>query len=100
MTDPTAPTEPIVVNARAGPDQWAAAIRYLLMVVVGAATVFGADHVAKDATGLLTIAAPLGGLIVFVMGQWKTRTQSLKMAVMAKALPDTVATTTDEPPPK
>ena len=84
-------TEPILVNPTAGPDQLAAGIRYALMTIAGAATVFGYNHVATDATGLLVIAGPLAGLLVFAMGQWKTRQQSLKLAVVAKAAPDSVA---------
>jgi len=90
VSEPTAPSVPIIVNPTAGPDQWAAGIRYALMTVAGAASVFGWEHLSKDATGLLVIAMPLGGLIA-LWGQWKTRQQALKMAVMAKALPNEIA---------
>jgi hypothetical protein len=96
MTDPAVP-EPIIVNPTAGPDQWAAGIRYALMTIAGAASVFGWEHVSKDATGLLVIAMPLGGLIA-LWGQYKTRQQSLKLAVLAKAVPDTIAQVKGEMP--
>lgn len=83
--------DPIVVNATPTADQWATTIRYFLVVVSTLATMFGYAHVAKDATGLLVIAGPLGGLAVFAMGLRKSRTQSQKLTVMAEALPDSIA---------
>jgi hypothetical protein len=90
MTIEPAP-EPIIVNAEPGADQWAAAFRQLLLVAAGIATVFGWRHLAGDASGLLAIAAPAGGLVAFVIGQIKTRHSAQKMAAMADALPDRIA---------
>lgn len=84
--------DPIVVNATAAPDQWASAIRYLLMVLAGVAGVLGYAHLAGEFSGLLIIAAPLGGLITLVFGQRKVIAQSDKLKVMANALPDDIAT--------
>lgn len=90
MTDQNQ-SPPIVVNEKAGPDQWAAAIRQILLVIAGIATVFGWKHLAGEASGLIAISAPLGGLVVFALGQWKTRQSSLNLTKLARKVPDSVA---------
>ena len=90
LATPT-PPPPIMVNAKAGPDQWAAAIRYTLVTLAGIVGALGYTKMAGQFSGMLSVAAPLGWLIVFAMGQWKTRQQSLKLSLVADAAPDSVA---------
>lgn len=82
---------PLLVNEKAGPDQWAAAIRYALMAASSVASALGYTKTAGEFSAMLTVAGPLAMVIVFAMGQWKTRQQSLKLATVTKAAPDSVA---------
>lgn len=96
---PKPPAPPIIVNAKAGPDQWAAAIRQLILVAAGVASAFGFAHLAGQFSALLAIAGPAGGLAAFAMGQWKTRQMANVATTMANALPDNLAQVRDNSTP-
>lgn len=96
MTDPTV-TEPILVNAKAGPDQWAAGIRYGLMLLSGIAISCHWSRLGGELSDAATIAGLVAAPAIGLMGQIKTRQQSLKLTVLAKAAPDNVAQVKGEP---
>lgn len=106
MTDPTAPTPgvPIQVNAKAGPDQWAAGARQLILVLGPLAAFAAANHMLRLEGWLnlaIAIIGPAAALAAIVLGQVKTRRDSLAKTVMAQALPDSIAhvKTKDDPAP-
>ena len=93
MSDPTIGPDPITVNATPAPDQLTALVRQAILVAAAIATALGASHLGSEIGLAATVAGPIAGLIVIVLGQIKTRRSALKMAAMANQLPDAIAQT-------
>lgn len=89
MPDPI--QTPIVVNASPLNDQLASGIRQLLLVLATAATALGSVGWAGRFNALAVVAGPLAGLIVIIIGQWKTRKAAQTAATLAAVVPDSVA---------
>lgn len=86
--------DPIVVNAKAGADQWAAGARQLVLILGPLAAFAAANHWLRLADWLnlaIAVVAPMATLAALVLGQIKTRQSALKMTAMAVSLPDTIA---------
>lgn len=90
MTDYT-PPPPIVVNGTPNAEQLAAGLRYVIMLLGGAASAVGAGHLAGQLNALLVIVGPIAAIIAFIWGQVVTRKSSQAKTIMAAALPDSVA---------
>lgn len=90
MTDTT--TTQIVAKASPLQDQLQAGIRQTILVVAAIASALGYNKLAGQASALLMVAGPLAGLITIVIGQIATRKASQKLAIVAAAAPDNVAT--------
>jgi hypothetical protein len=85
---------PIVVNAKAGPDQWAAGARQAVLILGPLAGYAAANHMLKLADGLnlaIAIVGPSAALVSIVLGQLATRKSANQQAFMANKLSDDIA---------
>jgi len=85
--------QPIMVNATPTAEQVMTGVRQFILVAAAIASALGYAHAAGQISGLLSVAGPIAGLIIIVLGQLKTRQSSQTAATLARALPDSVAQT-------
>ncbi|MHB8283487.1 MAG: hypothetical protein ACYDD1_02315 [Caulobacteraceae bacterium] len=97
VTPPTEPVgPPIVVHAEPTAPQLEAAIRQILLALIPVCTAFGMTKTAGYLNMALGAAGFLATAGVAIYGQLVTRRDAKQKALMAKALPNSVAMTTDE----
>lgn len=83
--------QPILVDATPGPAQLAAGLRQAILAAASILTALGFSHAAGVASLALQFVGPAAMVIVFIVGQLKTRSQATKLAVTAAASPNSVA---------
>lgn len=82
---------PILVDATPGPAQLAAGIRQGILALASILTAMGFSHAAGDVSLLLQFVGPIAMVVVFVLGQLKTRSTATKLATVAAAAPNSTA---------
>jgi hypothetical protein len=101
MPDPDSLDTPITVSATPAPDQIAAGVRSIVLVI-SAVTALAGLVSKHDLAGLIAYVQSsdfitAAGIAIaagsFVWGQIKTRKRAVQLATMATILPDTIATT-------
>lgn len=92
-TPPTQTNSPIMVWATPTPDQVMTGLRYTLLAVSSVASALGLEKLAGGASALLAAVGPIAVVVVFIWGQLVTRATSKQKAIMATALPDSIAQT-------
>lgn len=81
----------IVVPPSPAAGQIEAGIRQAVTVLGTILGMAGLAKLAGSLNDLLLVVGPLSSIIAIVWGQLYTRSQSEKLAIVAKAAPDTVA---------
>ena len=82
---------PIVVNESPAPDQLIVGVRQVILILSAAATATGAHHLGSWMGQMAVAAGPIASLAVVIAGQIHIRHQGQKLAIMANALPDSIA---------
>jgi hypothetical protein len=88
MSDPT--VTPIIANASPAPDQIAAGLRQLVLVLGSIASALGYSKLAGEFSSLLAIVGPLSVIVAFVWGQLHTRAAAQQKATLAAAAPNAI----------
>lgn len=86
-------TDPIVVSASPLPAQLAAGVRQGLAIAGPVVAALAAVKGSGDAQIAVIVAGAGVGLLAVLLGQLSTRRAAQRQAVMATALPDSIATT-------
>lgn len=83
--------QPIMVDATPGPAQLAAGIRQTILAIASILTTLGFSHAAGTVSLALQFVGPAAMVIVFVVGQLKTRHAAAKLATVAASASNAVA---------